>query len=322
MGIPHIQLPPSGMAGEYRIVARKADSGEERVLADWFSNLITDIGLNNIVNNGWKAWCHVGTGTNAPAEADASLQTPVASTAAISNSVTSNAGAPSYYSQASIDYTFPVGAGTYTEVGVSNKAHTDGTQLMFSRARIVDGSGNPTSITVLADEFLVVTYRIRIYPPLTDVSGTISIGSDVYNYTIRAANITNFGRWGNFLQNAGWGFSFNSSGNYLQLALYSGALAAVTTLPSGVLGSSPSGKFTNVAYIDGSYQVLGEVIAVFESYNSAGFIRSISWVKQTPSGTPYRCGEYQLQFFPDVPKNVNIQLTFTLGMGWGRYVAP
>src|SRR5690606_11105005 len=157
----HIQLPPSGMGGEYRIVARKADSGEERVLADWFSNLITDIGLNSIVNNGWKNWCHVGTGTNTPIEADSSLQTPVASTSAKSNSVVSNAGAPSYYSQASIDYTFPVGAGTYTEVGVSNKAHTDGTQLMFSRARIVDGSGNPTSITVLADEFLVVPYRIR-----------------------------------------------------------------------------------------------------------------------------------------------------------------
>src|SRR5690606_1520304 len=155
MGVPHIQLPPTGLAGEYKIVARKADGSGDRILADWFSNLITDAGLDNVVSGGWKAFCHIGTGTLAPVESNSSLQTPVASTSSRSNVVTTNAGAPSYYSQSSVDYTFPVGAGTYTEVGVSNKAHTDGTQLLFSRALIVDGSGNPTSITVLADEYLV-----------------------------------------------------------------------------------------------------------------------------------------------------------------------
>ena len=325
MGIPQMQLPKLGMAGEYRIVARKPGIPGERVLADWFSNLITDVGLDSIATvSGWKAFCHIGTGTLAPTTDNTALQTPVASTAARSNVVNTNAGAPSYYSQSSVDYTFPVGAGTYTEVGVSNKAHTDGTQLLFSRALIVDGSGNPTSITVLADEYLVVTYRIRIYPPLTDVTGTIGIGSDTHNYTIRAGNVNSLTRWVNALQDGGGPFAFNGgSNNYLALSGRTSNLATITGSTSGgALGTTAVGDFTNIDYIVGSYQVLGTAKIPFSDMNSAGYIRCIDWRKAATTGTAYSWGFYQCEFVPDVTKNANIQLTFTLGMGWSRYVAP
>ena len=323
MGVPHIQLPKSGLAAEYRIVARKPGSKKERVLADWFPNLITDSGLDSLATSGWKTYCHVGTGTLTPSTSDSSLQTPIASTAARSNVVNTNAGAPSYYSQSSVDYTFPVGAGTYTEVGVSNKAHTDGTQVLFSRALIVDGGGNPTSITVLADEYLVVTYRIRMYPPLGDSTGSIGIGSDSHNYTIRARRVDNFNFWGRALENAGVSFAFNSAGNYLGGTTYPSGLLSLTASSSpGALYDSSSSDFANIAYVPGNYEVLGTVRIPFGASNGAGYIRRLEWRKVDNGGTSYTWGWYQCEFVPDVSKDSNIQLTFTLGMGWTRYVAP
>lgn len=58
-------------------------------------------------------------------------------------------------------FTSPRGAaaGNVSEIsaGFSNNKYTKG----FTRALILDTSGNPTTITVLADEVLIVTYEIR-----------------------------------------------------------------------------------------------------------------------------------------------------------------
>ena len=320
-----MQISKMGLAAEYRIVARKVGMPGERVLADWFPNLITDTGLDSVATvNSWKAYCHVGTGTLAPATSDTALQTPVASTAARSNVVNTNAGAPSYYTQSSVDYTFPVGAGTYTEVGVSNKAHTDGAQLLFSRALIVDGGGNPTAITVLADEYLVVTYRIRIYPPLADVTGTISIGSDIYNYTVRAAQVTSV-LWDRCLEGPGYIFQFSgNNGTFARCRCYSGALGAITGSPGGQIydGTSGGTGASVNAYVLGSYELSWNILTPFSEANGAGYIRSIQLFSYSPSGTTRGLQSYQIEFSPTVPKTVNIQLTWTLGVGWNRYVAP
>ena len=315
----------SGLAGEYRIQAFKADgSGRSRLLADWFSNVITDVGLEQMTVTGWKSYCHVGTGTTTPSETDAALASPVMSTNARSNSSDSNAGAPSYYSQASIDYTFPVQAGTWTEVGVSNKAHTDGAQVLYSRALIVDGSGNPTSITTLADEYLVVTYRLRIYPPLEDVNGEVSILADTYNYTLRAAHVSSSDTWATALYDNGKSVLFNGqSSQYLRGFFYTGNIGTITdTSPSTPkVYESSSSDFTAHSYVGGSLRTTGAVRLPYSSGNTYGFIRSILWYQLRNAGGAWSFQRYQCQFFPDIPKDNTYQYTFSLGVGWGRYVA-
>lgn len=312
-----IELPKQGLAGEYKIAARKANGSGERLLADWFSNNITEVGLDNLITDGWKAYCHVGTGTVAATDTDTALLTPVASSNARSNSAVSNLGSTPYYTQASIDYQFPVGAGTFTEVGVASGPH-DGSYVLFSRALIVDGAGNPTAITTLADEFLVVTYRLRIYPNLTDETGTIGVGADTHNYTIRAAAVTST-RWRDSITNAGTSFLFAGGSHYLWVLAKSGILGSVTSEPGGPLGDVSASQQT---YVNGSRQVLADALFSFSAVNGAGFIRSLVFYVTRASNSSRGWGSYQIEFDPPITKDSGIQLTFTVGMGWGRYVAP
>lgn len=314
-----IELPKAGLSGEYRMVARKLD-GSERLLADWFSNNIVEDGLDNLINSGWKQYCQVGTGTVAASDTDAALITPILSTSAISNVVTTTQGASPYYTQSSCDYTFPVGAGTYTEVGVASGPHT-GSFVLFSRALIVDGLGAPTAITTLADEYLVVTYRLRMYPNVVDTVGLIGIGSDTHEYTIRAFQVTNNGfGLGHVIAGAGRSFLLSLNDAQLYMEAFSGNLGAVTGAPTGDLGL---GEYAaTLAYVPGSRQVLANAVASFSEANGAGFIRSLRYFASKANGNYYGWYKYQIGFVPDIPKNSGIQLTFTLGAGWGRYVAP
>lgn len=312
-----IQIPRAGLAGEYKIVARKAD-GSERLLADWFENNIVEVGLDNLINTGWKQWCHAGTGTAAPTDTDTSLQTPIISTSAITNIVQSNSGSPLWYSQSSCDYVFAVGAGTYTEVGVANASHS-GAHILFSRALIVDGLGAPTAITTLADEYLVVTYRLRMYPNLVDQVGTIGVGSDTHTYTIRPAAVNSTGIWSDTLNGAGTSFDLAYSSYWLRCQFHSSGLNPVNSVPAGLLGFFNA---NTLPYVPGSRQYLGDCVAAFSEVNSAGQISSIAFRTDRPSGNDLGWGFYQIGFDPVIPKNSGIQLTFTVGMGWGRYVAP
>lgn len=313
-----IQLPKMGLAGEYRIKARKADgSGRERILADWFSNNIVEVGLDNLINDGWKQYCQVGTGTTPATNNDTALATPVLSTSAISNVVNSALGSSPWYTQSSCDYTFPVGAGTYTEVGVASGPH-DGSFILFSRALIVDSMGAPTAITVLADEYLVVTYRLRNYPPLTDVTGNIGVGSDTHAYTIRASQVNTADLWVGAFTSAGVRLGFyNIASRYLNVEALSGTIGAVTSSPSGLLDTD---IISDEPYVPGSRQRVGNALFTFSMANGAGFIRSIRWYMRIASGgNDYGWGSYQIGFTPDIVKNSGIQLTFSIGMGWGRY---
>ena len=61
------------------------------------------------------------------------------------------------------------------------------------RALILDGGGSPTTLTILSDETLDVTYTIRVYPPTTDVTGSITLDGVSYGYTIRPCNVSTSG---------------------------------------------------------------------------------------------------------------------------------
>src|SRR5690606_4774599 len=56
-------------------------------------------------------------------------------------------------------------AGNLSEIGIQ---HTSTSGPLWSRALILDGQGNPTTITVLPDDFLTCYYTLRIMIPKED----------------------------------------------------------------------------------------------------------------------------------------------------------
>jgi hypothetical protein len=292
----------AGMRGRYKIEAVQPD-GRRRLLADWFPNLITNLGLDQLGNNGaWQTLCAVGSGNTAPAFTDTSLQTLVGTTN--NNTVftqTSSSSSP-YFGTTSLTYRFAAGVatGNLSEVGVGVSA----TQL-FSRALILDGVGSPTTITVLAAEALDVTYQVSQYVPLVDVTGTVVIAGVTYNYTLRAANATSTVRWAP---------RQNDPAGLFSVTVYNGAIGAITSSPSGT--SAAGGSVANNAYSTSSYSNSGTVTFGLTGGNVSGGISAVDVLLGNSQASR---GEYQVGLSPAIPKDATKVLTLSFSSTWARY---
>lgn len=181
------------VSGEYRFVKVHEPTGHATQDTGWFSNMILDAGYSAWLGDaGHISRCVIGTGTAAPGPGQTALQSQAAaSTAMVLNSAQeASEGTP--YSSWTGAWRFASGSlnGTYTEVGCGN---TD--SMLFSRALILDGAGNPTTISVGPTERLDVYYRLRRYLPLgLSTSGTVSILGVSRNYTVRGIELS-AGNW-------------------------------------------------------------------------------------------------------------------------------
>lgn len=285
-------------AGWFKIEAIRPD-GTRRVLADWFPNLILDGGLDRMgANANYLSWCQVGSGSTAPVAAQTALVNRIAGTNTVQASSTGAQASAPYYGWARRTYRFAQGvaAGNLSEVGVGWA--TSGS--LFSRALILDGGGSPTTITVLSDEVLDVTYELRRYPGTVDLTGTVVLDGVTHNWVSRAAGVTTAGVWtgtGAMVLDAAQSFSGN--------------IGAVTALnPSGTSGSLTA---TALAYSAGSYTRAATVSAGLGDSNLSGGIRSII-VWSNVVGT----SRYQIQFDPAIPKDNTKVLSLTIQHSWAR----
>lgn len=73
-------------------------------------------------------------------------------------------------------------AGTWTEMGLGDDISTNFS--MSTRTLIKDSTGNPTSITVLDDEYISVIYEITITHKFEETTGILSAGGINYNYKL------------------------------------------------------------------------------------------------------------------------------------------
>ncbi|MCU0702284.1 MAG: hypothetical protein MUC96_37785, partial [Myxococcaceae bacterium] len=176
-----------GFSGLYKIEAVNP-KGERRLILDWFKNLILDAGLNRLGSGGAFDRCMVGTSSTPVLPSQTGLGAQIASTTTVEAS-TNGVDIPGGYAWARRTFRFPVGSatGNITEVGVGWSA-TD----CFSRALTVDGGGSPVTITVLADEFLDVTYELRLHWPNVDISANGFISATEHAVITRAAQV---GSW-------------------------------------------------------------------------------------------------------------------------------
>lgn len=187
--------------GKERRVDAKADN---LLLVSFFQHAVA----NRASSQGWMASMVVGSGTTPPSVSDTGLANFVAGTAisqgpALPNVVNATAS-PRYVTRRLVKrFNGTSIAGVpLSEVGLAittsaAQTPTSSTPLA-SRALITDSAGNPTSITVLADEFLDVTYELTTYA-MDGVTGSFDINIEgvveTFNYEIRPESMNAEQAW-------------------------------------------------------------------------------------------------------------------------------
>ena len=293
--------PTLTLQGRYKIETFGPD-GELRTSLDWFENLITNAGLDlfsgdavtgysgSYLYHAPTKYCYVGTSATAPAVTDTQLGALVGTSPAGSQGASINNVADRRM-EVTTTYTFDVGAatGNLSEIGVGPIA-----TKLFSRALIKDGAGSPTTITVLADESLRVTYEVRINIPTTTFVSVV----DGYTFNIKAVNADGNGSpipTTNLASTRDWWFS------------YAGAVGA--TIDDQPAGSAIASIMPVVdTYVLSSYTITAVVAAGLGDTN--GNIASMKW----------RLGPipWQASVSPVIAKDDTKLLNLTFGISWAR----
>lgn len=327
-----------GVAGKYKFITHKADAegqpipGTEKVAADWFDNLITNYGMDLLgtqvmlasTSSGapWYA-CRVGTGSTPAANTDNALVSQLASTTTINANVSGASGTAPYYGWYRRTFRFAAGAaaGNISEVGVGSA--TTGATL-FSRALIVDGSGNPITLTILPDEILDVVYEYRMYPPAADIAwGPLTISGVSYSGLIRPSYVTSTAtqRWVPYTTGSNDAVGLLVDYGCNAYAYSTDVLGAVTGVPAGgttyplyanaANGLSSSGS-TAASYASGTYY-RDHTLRIDLNYgNVPSGIGSLNLMSSM--------GAWQISFTPKVPKTASHRFNLGLRFSWARHV--
>ncbi|WP_353189092.1 hypothetical protein [Pseudomonas sp.] len=302
----------SQLSGRFILEKAKADNNGNpieatRVKVAEFDNIITNQGLNRIgTNNDWLRHIQVGSGTATPAATDTGLASFVAGTDDFISTSSTIQSSPPYYATRTLTRRFVAGAaaGNLSEVGIG-WASTG--SALFSRALILDGGGVPTTITVLSDEVLDVTYQIRIYPPANDVSGSITVtGVGTVSTTTRASIVTSAGNWA-INQNGVQGGPSDLTNNH---RAYTGAIGVITAQPSGTNESASTASLS--AYSNNSFQ---RDATITWGLGAANFgINSI----QFSFGPSFEFGLMQVGLGTTITKNNTQTLSLNARHQWAR----
>lgn len=309
-----------GLTGHFTIDVHNPETGKHRTYE--FENLITNGGLERMGSTGGSfeviSHVQVGTGSTAPSVTDSALNNFLASTGKGGSGAptyTYNAvygGSPTFHTEGTFTWRFDQGAaaGNLSEIGVGWASGG-----LFSRALIVDGSGNPTTITVAAIEFLTVTYKLRMYPPTTDVTGSISMGGTTYDYTIRAASAG--GQYWSSVGRAAFG-SVSGVEGFSEAFAYTGDIGAVSGGPTGTISAAKAVTFS--AYSAGSLKRVANISCSISEWNLSirSVLLGVSGSDLSYSGNYHKQMAWQCQFNPALPKDNTKTLSLTFEVAWAR----
>lgn len=144
--------------GQYQVEVLR--HGKPRYSSPWFDNLVLDHYFTNSQFEAAPYIC-VGQGSTPPEYSDSALEQLVGEAQAVVGTVNRQLSVGGVYQYTSrFKATFDVGSvvGDISEFGVKTSASGD----LVSRALMADFAGNPTVVSIAADEQLVVNYWLRV----------------------------------------------------------------------------------------------------------------------------------------------------------------
>jgi len=282
------------VTGEYRVQCIRPD-GSVRVDTGWFPNHIVVGGLAAIARMDWDR-AQLGAGSTPPSSSDTNLESPVGQRGArlAGSEVRREASEPDYVARGAWFMQVPSYEGELREVGLFT---SDGT--LVSRALILDGDGNPTTVEALADDTLLVCYQIRQHVPRSNTLFTVVDAGQAgtqHQVMLTAASATS---------NVWCMTGRNLSAGTPVVRAWDGPLGTIEQLPSGVPKAAT--KVSRNPMYDGV-----SVVAEWD-YNAGNYpdgIQSISVEDNT-----YR---FQMEFDPPLPKTDDDILTFETLVSYQR----
>lgn len=243
-----------GVTSRYKLRRVKAD-GTVVQESGWSGNIITKSGLDfmmyrNVGHTNPAINVAVGSSSVPPSMEDTALGAQIAVTGTRQGNITKTlqTSHSPYWAKARTVFRFEMGqaAGNIQEVGA---VASFSSSTLISRALVVDDAGNPTTITVLSDEYLDIEWEF--YVSVADSSGVFTMDIDgtptEFAYSIRPA-------W----MGDNWGPSVGSPG-VIKLVPetnsgidYSYAVTGATGLASPdaerPAGSTVAGRFDSSSY--------------------------------------------------------------------------
>jgi len=317
----NIKMPTAALSGQFRMVVSE-DAEMEFVKHDtgFFDNLITDVGMNrvgtvttNSLNTigSFVSLCGrfvVGGGSATPAFTDTALANPVAFASADPVLDSESSSYTRGWYEITVRHQFGQGqaAGNLSEIGIQ---HTSVAGPLWSRALILDGAGNPTTITVLADDFLTCYYTLRIMIPQEDAVFNIDVDYDDDGIvpTVVTARPLNANSSNSI---SGWGLQTAGISGRGELQFYTGGLAAQTAaVPLGSAIGSQVNTFTAVPYVTDSHQRFLTRTNGLNEHNSPTL---------RTARLSSLMGNWQIEFNPPLQKDNTQIMQLTFGYSWAR----
>lgn len=331
-----------GMRGIYQLVVRKAPASgppSDRDLIVYegpeFSNLITDTGLDTLGQTTPAGVvigrCYVGTGNTAPAVTQTGLTNFLLKPGSANRTYASlervaqgtdvtDPTKPFWWRK--VRYVFAPGdvEGNVSEVGIFRYDHT----VMWSRELVRDLSGNPTSVTVLIDEYLEVRYEVRVYPNMASDVRTVNVLG--VNHTVTTmpwlTDIVTSTSGRVLLEggNSGIGIADYYQGpDFTDRYIYN--------LTAGNIGTPFTAPPTRVG--GNSISQAGGISATVSPYVSGSRSNSIVYTVPPALGNLVggyglmvvhtSVGNWKISFSPNLPKNSDRSFSNALTISWGRY---
>ncbi|HHW53750.1 MAG TPA: hypothetical protein GXX13_11310 [Acinetobacter towneri] len=314
-----------GVGAVLKLIVRKADTNEIVRETPEFHNLVLNTGLERMAVGTWIDRCCVGTGNSTPVASQVALDNFLASTTTTAPGASDTGGiqvttAP-YYWFGRRTWRFAQGAatGNISEVGLGW-----GNSNLWNRALIKDANDNPTTITVLADEYLDVVSEVRVYPKestgsfnLVDkVGAVISTHSYVTQPFLYSNGITIGAGWnagqvmfGNIIS-SGNAYSFISD-----LPMPTSVTSAITPKFSrNVSSNTPLPNGVSVTNIISSSEANFGSHKSFQVQLLGLMCRAASISAPSLNGLGYKW-----EVDPPIPKDQETILTYNFSLTWGNY---
>lgn len=298
----------------FKLIAHKGD-GVPTKETGWFHNLVLDTGLKQLSVGDAISYCFVGTGNSEPKPEQTGLDNHLAETAKvlrIDQGRDVQSSEPFYWIRKVYRYDEGVAAGNLAEVGTGWVRGS-----CFNRTLIKDALGNPTTITILEDEFLDVVVEFRVYPQKSftkELKLKNKLGAVVSTHTLKGSCI--IGQDPHGFASLGKVRLGSPSSWYNGLAVYqdSAHLDDITTTCTGaaflVYGKSTYPTPTSCKWT-GRVE-LGDGNAWAHKAFQIGVSYLCSYELESAIG-------YKWEIDPPIPKNNSQVLQYSLTVSWGRH---